>query len=351
MNINYTIKAKLDDLLSDYGIYNYELDQYLKFLPGSSERRAKSVELIQAIMTAHGKESLHKYLTELGRIEAGIQELEPWVRDHISHAIHCFVLGIFINEYYLFDNFNLRISTFQWKLTGLFHDIGYPVEIAKNLLTPYNNIINEIGIELGLPSEEEPMFKVTYDKLISLSHGIDSLNLIQKQLADWGLNINVQHEYSSRKKAGKVCHGMISSLLLLKVLDKMYEAFNPTRKFRDIYKEGSNINWNQYYFINDVIPACSSIFIHNLPSQSFNGAKIDPQKAPLAFLLKLSDTLQEWERSSKDLPRGLSSDSFDLIYENNSITIKTLIDQTIVDKINRELADFLEIDNIRLERI
>ena len=351
MNINDTIKAKIYNFVGNYGIYNYKLEEYLNLQPGSLERRNRSIVLIQEIMTAHGKESLHKYLSELSRIEAGIKELEPWVRDHVSHAILCYILGIFINEYYLIDNFGVQINSFQWKLTGLFHDIGYPVEIAQNLLTPYNDKIDEIGIELGVPIEEEPIFKVAYDKLVTISHGINSLNLIQDQLSNWDINIDVHHEYSNRQKTGKVCHGIISSLLLLKVLDKMYEAFNPNREFIDIYKEGTNINWNQHYFENDVIPACSSIFIHNLPIQSFNGTRIDPQKAPLAFLLKLSDTLQDWERSSKDLPTGLPSNSFDLIYENNSIMIKTLIEQIRVDKINKELADFLEIDNIKVEKV
>ncbi len=351
MNINNTIKTKIHDFIENYGIYNYELEQFLNLPPGSVVRRSRSVELIQEIMTAHGKESLHKYLSELGRIEAGIQELEPWVRDHVSHAIHCLILGVFINEYYLIDNYNVQINTFQWKLASLFHDIGYPVEIAQNLLTPYNNKINEIGIELGVPAQEQPIFKVSYDELVTLSSRNNSLHIIQEQLTAWDLNINVQHEYISRKVAGKVCHGIISALLLLKILDKMYVAFNPRRAFVDTYKEGTNINWNQRYFINDVIPACSAIFIHNLPVQSFNGTKIDPQKAPLAFLLKLSDTLQDWERSSKDLPQGLASDLFDLIYENNSIIIKSLVEQTRIDRINRVLTDFFEIDNVNVQRI
>lgn len=351
MNINNTIKAKIHDFILKYGVSNWELEEFLSLQPGSTERRDYSIVLIREIMTAHSKESLHKYLSELGRIEAGIQELEPWVRDHVSHAIHCFVFGIFINEFYLKDNFNIRIDSFQWKLAGLFHDIGYPVEIAQNLLTPYNNKIDEIGDELGVTQEEEPIFIIAYNKLVTLSHAKNSLLLIQNQLSNWDLNIDVEYEYANRQQSGKICHGIISSLLLLKVLDKMYEAFNPKREYIDIYKDDTSINWNQYYFENDIIQACSAIFIHNLPSHSFNGTRIDPQKAPLAFLLKLADTLQDWERSSKELPAGLPSNSFDLIYENNSIIIKTLIEQNRVDKINTELTDFLEVNNILFEKV
>ncbi|MCK4922135.1 MAG: hypothetical protein KAS71_13880, partial [Bacteroidales bacterium] len=98
MNINSTILEKIYDFIGKYGGRKHELKEYLLLQSGSNERRDRSIELIQDIMTSHGKEDLHKYISELGRIEAGIRELEPWVRDHVSHAIHCFVLGIFINS-------------------------------------------------------------------------------------------------------------------------------------------------------------------------------------------------------------------------------------------------------------
>jgi hypothetical protein len=350
MNINNKLKELIDNYTWDYGLWDGEIEDFFNSYPGSEERKKKSKALIEKIMTAHGKEDLYSYLSELARIEDGIKKLEPWVRDHVSHAMLCYLLGIFINEYYLKDNFKIHIENFQWKLAGLFHDIGYPVEIAQNLLVVYNKKIDEIINKLGIPKEDKPLFKVSYDDIINLTHGKSSLELIQNQLNKWGLHINVKVEYTTRKESGKVCHGIISSLLLLRTLDFMYDAFNPHREYKNTYHKYSDINWNQSNFETHVVQACSAIFIHNLPVEAFNGVKINPQNAPLAFTLKLADTLQDWERPSKDLAEGISADLFELEYKDNSIKIVTSIEQKRIDKINKEIIEFLEVENIMVEK-
>jgi len=228
--------------------------------------------------------------------------------------------------------------------------MGYPIEIAQNLMAEYNNKINEIGLKLGFTQNVDPLFKVSYEDLPILTHGNNSLELIQNQLSNWRLHINVEQEYTTRLKNGKVCHGIVSSLLLLKTLDMMYEANNPQRGYKDTYHNRSNINWNQKNFETHIVQACSAIFIHNLPVEAFNGVRINPINAPLAFTLKLADTLQDWERPSKKYPNGFSSDLFDLIYKSNSIKIVTTLEERAI-KINNELADFLIADNISVEKI
>jgi len=124
MNINNKIKELIHDHTWNYGFWDDEYMGFFNSNAGSDERQKQSIELIEKIMTTHGKEDLYKYLSELARIENGIRELEPWVRDHVSHSFLCYLLGIFINEYFLNDNFKIHIDNFQWKLAGLFHDMG-----------------------------------------------------------------------------------------------------------------------------------------------------------------------------------------------------------------------------------
>ena len=104
--------------------------------------------------------------------------------------------------------------------------------------------------------------------------------------------------------SGQICHSIISSLSILYVIDLMCHKYNPSREYRDIY-DPPGINWNQSYFENDVVPACSAIFVHNLPNRCFVGNPLDRARAPLAFLLRLSDCLQDWERPSADDPHGV----------------------------------------------
>ena len=58
----------------------------------------KSIEIIRKILDYHGKKEIVKFLAVLASIEPGIQELQPWQRDHVVHALNSFILGIYINE-------------------------------------------------------------------------------------------------------------------------------------------------------------------------------------------------------------------------------------------------------------
>lgn len=133
--------------------------------------------------------------------------------------------------------------------------------------------------------------------------------MIQKWLNRWGLVIDARGEYARVVNSGNICHGIISSLSVLYIVDLMYEKYNPNRAYRNIC-EPPGINWNQSYFENDVVPACSAIFVHNLPDRCFVAARLDRTRAPLAFLLRLSDCLQDWDRPSATDAHGIPDDLF-----------------------------------------
>lgn len=121
---------------------------------------------------------------------------------------------------------------------------------------------------------------------------------------------------------------MISALVLLYVIDLMYQKNNPRREYKDIYSHrdgGRRINFNQENFEQKIAPACAAVYIHNLPDKCFSKAKIDRSKAPVAFLLKLSDCLQEWERPSYKDHEGLSAERFDIKIENENLVFQAQI--------------------------
>jgi len=135
-------------------------------------------------MTHHGKRDLYKHVAQLARVEYSTRELESSLRDHVVHAMLSFLLGIYINEN-LMKQLHCDVNPFQWKLAGLFHDIGYPVQIAtKYLLKEYIDKINEIKNDLGVPAPDVS-FKVIPEGLDKLTYGANSLELIQNQLNNW----------------------------------------------------------------------------------------------------------------------------------------------------------------------
>lgn len=313
--ITESLKSLEWDEYWPYDLYAEDFDILLKSNKSFDKRQEDAIIFISELMTAHGKKDLLNYISELARIEHGIRELEPWVRDHVVHATLTFILGIFIYERWLKYLTSSPISSFQWKLAGLFHDIGYPLEISNNLMETYPSKMNELLKKIG---EEENLVSasIIIEGFQDLSNGICSFDLIQNQFDKWKLDIDVSHEYDKMIKDGNICHGIISSLSLLKVIDALYQKYNPNREYVDIKMESDNVNWNQKHFDEDVISACSAIYLHNLPTNRFK-KKIDPKIAPLPYLLILSDNLQDWDRPSKNNPKGYSDKDYRIYTENN----------------------------------
>lgn len=84
------------------------------------KRQEKSLQLIRKILNIHGKEDIVKFLARLASIEPRIQEVQPWVRDHVVHAINTFLVGVYILEKVNFPPFRgARFDyPFMWKLCG-----------------------------------------------------------------------------------------------------------------------------------------------------------------------------------------------------------------------------------------
>jgi hypothetical protein len=309
MGINATILHGIWSHTNDYGFLPCDVEGFLTNPSDFLTRQANAISIIEDIMTAHGKQELLRHVVQLAKVEHGIGELEPRVRDHVVHALLSFLLGVLLNEYFLKPD-GLNVGAFQWKLAGLFHDVGYPAQIAKDILRPYTDEINNIKRALSV-TRPDVFFRIGPVGLDELANKLNSLDLIQEWLDMWGLKIDARSEYTQMIDSGGVCHGMISALSVLYIIDMMYQKYNSARTYIDIY-DPPNINWNQSYFENDVVPACAAIFVHNLPSRCFQLAPLDRSRAPLPFLLRLSDCLQDWDRPSADDPTGVPDTQFDI---------------------------------------
>lgn len=349
LNINRTLLKETNDYLYKYNCKQNEIKQFLFHNGSFVNRQEEAIDIIGSIMKTHGKEKLLEYLVELARVEQLIRELEPWVRDHVVHAMLSFILGIYLNEQFIKPISSINIDAFQWKLAGLFHDVGYPAQIAKDILVPFTGKINEITREINV-SSKDIIFKVVPVGLENLTDDVNSFDLIQKRLKnEWKLEIDVIGEYNQMIDSGNICHGMISSLAVLHIIDLLYKKYNPEREYSDIYGRNSNdINWNQECFDRDVISACSAIYIHNLPKRCFADAKIDRLKAPVAFLLKLSDCLQEWERPSKINPTGFSATQFDINLNNDQLIFHMDMSDDRKQKIKDEISSYLVAEDVHI---
>ncbi|MFA5451073.1 MAG: hypothetical protein WC231_03670 [Dehalococcoidales bacterium] len=338
MNINQTLLKEVQPFLEEYEVQYEEIEHILSEENSFNTRHKGTVGIVESIMRPHGKSHLFRCMQQLGNIEYTIRPLLNNQRDHVVHALLSFLLGIYLNEYFIKKHSGERVNCFQWEIAGLLHDIGYPLEIANRaIITPFFANANQIKQEHGIKNNLG--FKVNLIGLEKLSGNKISLNVIQNQLDSWELIIDTKSEYDQMINSGDINHGILGSMILLNIIDAMYEFHNPRRSYDRTEKD--EIDWNQQFFESDIIPACSAIFVHALPATCFTKSKIDLIKAPLAFLLKLSDTLQEWGRPSFENPSGYSPSCFDINVNNKAIYFKAKVPDETKKKMSDEISQCL----------
>lgn len=281
-----------------------------KFIRASpAEKYNYITPLIDDFMKQNSKGKLDLHISELYKIEFATKNLTK-TRDHVIHALNTYLLGYYINDKYL-DN---KVDKFQWKLAALFHDIGYPIvssqKIIKRYIQTMGKIENELSIEIFNPVIN--LVPMNFEKLAIEKN---AFNYIQNQICKWDLGVNVQKRYDTMICTDKICHGIIGALTVLHLIDSMYQKHNPERvkEFKPV--EGSD--WNQEHFENDVVPACSAIFLHDLKDGAFD--KIDKNKAPLPYLLKLCDELQNWDRPNGE-GESEPSENYGISIEDGKLT-------------------------------
>jgi hypothetical protein len=294
IGINRTIYHDIRQCIGMYGVdqnAQNNLEHFLLLPPEDYLNRQKfAKDLIKSILHSHGKAQLAEEIAILGEIEEHVRPLQNKLRDHVIHAVLTFLLGIYLIEKLQLHD---RITPFEWKLSSLLHDIAYPYEIAFYLTKKIENHINGMAISHNINT---PVIKSRNSivKLEKLVQPPSSINLLTNRFKKWGLGLRAGTLYRKMKSENKVDHGIISSMLLLKALDILYERYNHDRVCEDI--EGDGNNWNYQIFKNQIVNSCASIFIHNLSHDLFQNNKLNERIHTLPYILRLSDELQDWER-------------------------------------------------------
>lgn len=251
-------------------------------------------------------------------------------RDHYVHSVNVFILGLC--TYSGSDRFkecyrrNHPQSAFRsteedflytWGLAALFHDIGYPVEIAYNLIRRF------LKVACCNPDSEIapiPEFRALGD--LTKSPGLDSLSLLSEKLSK-SLNLDEDEVYrvlkgyeESMKTTGRVDHGFFSAMMVIKWMSPF------------ISKDGNEA------VLDSVVESADAILLHNFFNHTFSREPyslkpLSPSDDPMAFLLILCDELQEWNRTAYGIRTGLvypsssrviiADDKLEVIYRTASI--------------------------------
>ena len=201
-------------------------------------------------------------------------------RDHFLHSFNVYLIGYYIinriNQINS-DIFNMTGDQLNltWMLCSTFHDVAYPIQEIESWM---NELFSTFfGINLHYHFKINDLLPPIYTdlmKLISMynKQPFQSLEANNFQNIDWNLYNTINSDLISRKE-----HGILGSLILSHLL-----------AIREGFSERDENN-----FLYTHLPACHAICLHHL--ENF---LISFKTHPFAFILILSDELQDWGRPS-----------------------------------------------------
>lgn len=332
-----------------------------RFLKSGKKEDAFDVYFCYLEMFVGDYEKTRRMIELLSEFEANGSGLLMKHRDHYSHSVYVFILGLAIFEankvfreaykkyYDIQDDHGAAAHYLQyWGLSSLFHDIGYPFEL------PFEQICSYFEVD-GNKRENRPF--VAYhalDGFVAISEDIQealSKNFPDKKFA----TTDEVFAYVLAKKLGGI-YGFTEEQMLTFLVEKPTQPnkfnhfmdhayFSATILFKKLFAE-MKIEMNIAY-----LDALTAVLMHNslykfcIAHYKDEGNK--PFKAelhPLAYMLMLCDELQCWDRtaygrnSKKELhPMGCIFD-----FSDNHINVVYLYDQKEMAKVNRFKDEYIE---------
>jgi len=274
-------------------------------------------------------------MRRLAEIEIGVQKFNPKLRDHVNHSVYVFFLGL-----YLESNLEkiIKGNPLCWKLAAFLHDIGYPIELFSRSTGEYLDEVNSLRMEIIQKNKQKlgtPTHSLQIKDFENLISGKNAFELINNRLADWGVSVDLKRIYEARMKKGIVDHGILSSLIVLNIIDTLYTKYNPDNLETPVIRE--DLDWSISYFKRDILDAVSAIAAHNLTSDDLKSPIIF-EKAPMLHLLSLCDSLQIWNRFSPEL-QVYPPDALDFKFEENQVTCSLALSdkdfKLVQDGVNR----------------
>lgn len=342
-----------------------------RFLESGSKDDAFDVYFCFLEMFGGGYSSSRRMIELLSEYESTASTMLMSHRDHYSHSVYVFLLGVAIYDaiptvreqykkfYSIIDDKTAAHHFLQfWGVTALFHDIGYPFEIAFEQVKSY---FSQRGKENGKTDHIEPIPFISFSNMddylkldnrtryklkdwykkdfgtieewlaydiANLIHRSDCVRIIKKTDNDILNILKKEARPSDNKKY--IDHAYFSTIVLFK---ELFEALDRDDSNNPLKKEHMD--------------ALTAIAIHNSlykrKISEDDELKLDDHAFmidwhPLAYLLQLTDELQCWDRASygRNTRTELHSMSCDLEFDKNGIYAEYVYDMAE----NKKIIDY-----------
>lgn len=332
-----------------------------RFLKSGKKEDAFDVYFCYLEMFVGDYKKTRRMIELLSEFEANGSGLLMKHRDHYSHSVYVFILGLAIyqsneiyretyKKYYNIQEEHEAAAHYlqYWGLSSLFHDIGYPFEL------PFEQVCSYFEVE-GAKREDRPF--VAYHALnnfVALSEKIQEA--LAKNFA--GRKFATTDEVFACVLAEKLggIYGFTEEQMRTFLVEKPthpdkfnhfmdHAYFSATVLFKKLFGE-MQLDMNSVH-----LDALTAILMHNslykfciAHYKSEGNIPFRAELHPLAYMLMLCDELQCWDRtaygrnSKKELhPMGCMFD-----FSNNHIKAVYLYDEKEMAKVNRFKDAYIE---------
>ncbi|MCR5072432.1 MAG: hypothetical protein K6A39_01215 [Clostridiales bacterium] len=276
---------------------------------------------LEMFLTRYG--NCKKMVELLSEYESNGSSLLMKHRDHYSHSVYVFTLGLALYEtnahfrevfkkYYGFDSRNAdqdcqaaNLFLEYWGLTALFHDIGYPFELPfeqvlsyfevdhkergqGSLFLAYHSLESLTGLSEAAVSRFESIYGRRFDTVTDLL----AFDITEKLGKAYGFDEPYMADVVRSKPVSPERFGYFMD----------HAVFSAARLYKELAEEIGPERLTRFH-----VDALSAILLHNSLfkfSISFYKDKAkrkQPLKAdlhPLAYLLMICDELQCWDRTA-----------------------------------------------------
>ncbi len=308
--------------------YNMQMDidrlclerELEKFIDSGVAEDAYTVyySYLEMFMGEYGRS--RKMVELLSEFESNASSLLMKHRDHYSHSVYVFALGLAIYEaneryrstfrrfYRLEDRSEHEAAAFfleYWGLTALFHDIGYPFEIPFEQVLAYFEVeqkergegclylsYHDLTCLNRIDADANARFEALFSRTFADVNELLAYGIAQRLGAAYGISEEQLKDTIARKPTNPEQFGYY--------MDHAY--FSATRLYQELVEERGAAFLTPAHL--DVLTA---IMLHNSLYKfaiAFYKSKTKckpPLKAelhPLAYLLMLCDELQCWDRTA-----------------------------------------------------
>ncbi|MCR4673093.1 MAG: hypothetical protein K5637_07650 [Lachnospiraceae bacterium] len=310
-----------------------------------------------------------KMVELLSEFESNGSSLLMKHRDHYSHSVYVFALGLAIYEsnaeyravfkkFYGFgtdeadqeaDSAAARCFLEYWGLSSLFHDIGYPFEL------PFEQVLSYFEVE-GRKRGKGSLF-IAYHDIDAFTRLGDEAKAKFEEL--YGRSFDTTYEllaYDITQKLGET-YGFTEEYMRKKLYDKPlapdsfgyfmdHAWFSAARLYRELENSLGAENLNRMH-----VDALSAIQLHNnlfkfdisfYKDKERHKEPLRMEIHPLAYMLMLCDELQCWDRTAygRNSRKELHPMAAEFDFSNNAVHAVYYYDKEEQEKIDAFKAEY-----------